>query len=205
MSSLFKKIFSQKLKGSSPQKPPGKPARGKYMPDVKSPADERFTKHFILNGGKFLYCVDMEEVQESFDNILLENDWYESNVFCIDDKLAQRFDSYNLNYGREKDSAFFFSTCENLVADDGSLLISSNQIKEKKLKELPQDFVIFATTSQIVNNIGEGLRGIKSKHTKVIPTNITTIKNFEPKDVSKDFMSYGSSAKNLYLLLLEDL
>lgn len=205
MSSLFKKIFSQKLKGNSPQKPPGKPARGKYMPDVKSPADERFTKHFILNGGKFLYCVDMNEVQESFDNILMENDWYESDVFCIDEKLMTRFNEYNLNYGKNAEASFFFSTCENLVADDGSLLISSNQIKEKKLKELPQDFVIFATTSQIVNNIGEGLRGIKSKNTKTIPTNITTIKNFEPKEVSKDFMSYGSSAKNLYLLLLEDL
>ena len=75
----------------------------------------------------------------------------------------------------------------------------------KELKELPQNFVIFATTSQIVNNIGEGLRGIKKKHTGQIPTNITTIKNFEPKEGAKDFMSYGSSAKNLYLLLLEDL
>ena len=76
---------------------------------------------------------------------------------------------------------------------------------KKKLKELPQNFVIFATTSQIVNNIGEGLRGIKKKNTGQIPTNITTIKNFEPKEGTKDFMSYGSSAKNLYLLLLEDL
>lgn len=205
MSNLFKKIFSKKLKPDSQQKAPGKMDRGKYMPEVKSPADERFTKHFILNGGKFLYCVDMNEVQESFDNIMLENDWYENDVFCIDDKLAARFEGYNLNFGRNQDADFFFSTCENLVADDGSLLICSNQIKEKKLKELPQDFVIFATTSQIVDNIGEGLRGIKSKNTKSIPTNITTIKNFEPKEISKDFMSYGSSAKNLYLLLLEDL
>ena len=79
------------------------------------------------------------------------------------------------------------------------------KIKEKKLKELPQNLVIFATTSQIVNSIGEGLRGIKKKNTGQIPTNITTIKNFEPKEGVKDFMSYGSSAKNLYLLLLEDL
>ncbi len=205
MSNLFKKIFSQKLNPDSQQKSLGKPERGKYMPDVKSPVDERFTKHFILNGGKFLYCVNMNEVQESFDNILLENDWYENEVFCIDDNLAALFKGYNLNFGRNQDADFFLSTCENLVADDGSLLICSNQIKEKKLKELPQDFVIFATTSQIVNNIGEGLRGIKWKNTKSIPTNITTIKNFEPKEISKDFMSYGSSAKNLYLLLLEDL
>ncbi|MGB3776394.1 MAG: lactate utilization protein B/C, partial [Leeuwenhoekiella sp.] len=117
MSNLFKKIFSQKLKTDSLKRPSGKPARGKYMPDVKSPADERFTKHFILNGGKFLYCVDMNEVQESFDNILLENDWYENDVYCIDENHTSRFKGYNINYGKSQGAAFLFSTCENLVAD----------------------------------------------------------------------------------------
>lgn len=203
--SLFKKLFSQKSPSDSDKPGSPKDQRGKYMPDIKQPADERFTKHFILNGGKFLYCLNMEEVHESFDNILLENDWYEQSVYCMDDKLKTLFSGYNLSFCRDQEAPFLLSTCENLIADDGSLLISSNQIKEKKLKELPQSFVIFATTSQIVNNIGEGLRGIKKKNTGQIPTNITTIKNFEPKEGPKDFMSYGSSAKNLYLLLLEDL
>ena len=59
------------------------------------------------------------------------------------------------------------------------LLISSNQIAEKKLGELPNNFIVFATTSQIVGSIGEGLRGIKHKNKKNIPTNITTIKHFK--------------------------
>ena len=203
--SLFKKLFNQKDKSESQGYTAHGEPRGKYMPDLKAPADERFTKNFILNGGKFLYCSDMNEVQESFDNILMENDWYEGSVFCENTKLADRFGGYNLDFGTRQDASFFLSTCENLVADNGSLLISSNQIKERKLKELPQDFVIFATTSQIINNIGEGLQGIKKKNKGKIPTNITTIKNFEPTEGAKDFMSYGSSAKNLYLLLLEDL
>lgn len=203
--SLFKKLFNQKNKSEHPGNAAQREQQGKYMPDLKSPADERFTKNFILNGGKFLYCSTMDDVQESFDNILLENDWYEHAVFCENKLLIDRFNGYNLNFGVHPDAAFFLSTCENLVADNGSLLISSNQIKERKLKELPQDFVIFATTSQIINNIGEGLQGIKAKNRGRIPTNITTIKNFEPTEGTKDFMSYGSSAKNLYLLLLEDL
>ncbi|MDB2464072.1 lactate utilization protein B/C, partial [Flavobacteriaceae bacterium] len=50
----------------------------------------------------------------------------------------------------------------------------------------------------------EGLHLIKSRSNKSIPTNITTIQDFETSD-EKDFMSYGSSTKNLYLLLMEDL
>ena len=43
-----------------------------------------------------------------------------------------------------------------------------------------------------------------AKYEKDYPTNITTIKYFE-KVKEDDFLHYGSSAKNLYLLLLEDL
>jgi hypothetical protein len=56
----------------------------------------------------------------------------------------------------------------------------------------------------LVENIGEGLRQIKDRNKNQIPTNITTIQDFETQK-EKDFMSYGSTTKNLYLLLLEDL
>ena len=88
------------------------------------------------------------------------------------------------------------------LRDFGTFFIK--QIAEKKLTELPVNFVVFATTSQIVENIGEGLRRIKTMNKERIPTNITTIKHFKSSD-EKDFLSYGSSSKNLYLLLLEDL
>ena len=36
-----------------------------------------------------------------------------------------------------------------------------------------------------------------------IPTNITTIKNFNLEEKSDDFLSYGTASKNLYLIMLE--
>lgn len=203
--SLFRKIFKSSSKSDDPSNNKENEVRSKYMPEIDTPADERFTKNFIINGGRFLYALNMDEVHDNFDNILLENDWYEKDVFCMDDGLKQTFDNYNLKFGTQKESVFFLATCESLVANDGSLLICSNQLKELKLHDLPQNIVIYGTTSQIVNNIGEGLRLIKNRNSGNIPTNITTIKNFESKDDSKDFMTYGSSTKNLYLLLLEDL
>ena len=38
-----------------------------------------------------------------------------------------------------EDADFLFTTCESLIASDGSILISSNQIAEKKLIELHQN------------------------------------------------------------------
>ena len=199
--SLFKRLFN--LKGNS-EKIKKTSEHGKYFPEDKLPIDEKFTYNFNKNGGKFLYCENNEEIMEAFDNILIENDWYEKDVFCFNELLVQKFDGFNLNFVTSSKASFFLSTCESLVADNGAILLSSNQIKEKKLDELPSNFVIFATTSQLVETISEGLRIIKNQSNKHIPSNITTIQDFETEK-EKDFMSYGSITKNLYLLLLEDL
>ena len=199
--SLFKRLLQNKSKSEIKK---NNPDHSKYFPEAKLPIDEKFTYNFTKNGGKFIYCEDLDEVNEAFDNILLENDWYEKEVFCFDEKLISKFSGYNLTFSTKSRATFFLSRCESLVSNNGSILLSSNQIKEKKLDELPFNCVIFATTSQLVENISEGLRIIKSKSKSQIPTNITTIQDFE-SDKEKDFMSYGSSTKNLYLLLLEDL
>ncbi len=201
--SLFRKIFGFKSGPSEEELKANN--RGKYMPEIKLPIDERFTINFKANGGKFLYCEDLNEVFQNLQHIIEENIWEEKKALLLDDSLKDKFKNSNLKEtSKISDSTFFVTTCENLIANDGSLLISSNQIYEKKLPELPVNFIVFATTSQIVENIGEGLRGIKTKNREKIPTNITTIKHFKSND-DKDFLSYGSSAKNLYLLLLEDL
>lgn len=198
---LFKRLLKSNAKSESTSK---KSDQSKYFPEEKLPIDEKFTYNFNKNGGKFLYCENWKEIEEAFDNILIENDWYEKDVFCINDHLISKFDGYNLEFTTKSTAAFFLTTCESLVANNGSILLSSNQIKEKKLHELPPNLVIFATTSQLVENISEGLRIIKNQNKRYIPSNITTIQDFENKK-EKDFMSYGSSTKNLYLLLLEDL
>ncbi|AUS05810.1 LUD domain-containing protein [Pseudotamlana carrageenivorans] len=201
--SLFKKIFGSKSK--KPDEEITSDDRGKYMPEVKLPIDERFTINFKANGGKFLYCDDLNEVYQNLNLIISENEWQEEQVLLLDSELGNKFKSLKLKATKKLNQApFFLTTCENLIANDGSILISSKQIFEKKLLELPFNFIVFATTSQLVETIGEGLKGIKSKNSKQIPTNITTIKHFKSGE-DNNFLSYGSSAKNLYLLLLEDL
>ena len=201
--SLFRKIFGLKPDNTTDDIKSGE--RGRYMPEIKLPIDEKFTINFKGNGGKFLYCENLNEVFDNLQSIIEENSWDDKKTLILDQNIENKFKKTNLKPTNSiNDSTLFLTTCENLIANDGSLLISSKQIFEKKLQELPTNFIVFATTSQIVENIGEGLRGIKSKNRQKIPTNITTIKDFKSND-EKDFLSYGSSAKNLYLLLLEDL
>ena len=198
---IFKKIFGNQDVADNQE---NNVEKSQYAPDINTPVDELFTINFKNNGGKFIYCSNMEEAHENFENILEENDWFESEVLCNETKLFSLLEENKLEYKNITAPKFFFASCENLLADEGSVLFSSNQIKHKKPNELPDNIVILATTSQILETKSDGLRAIKKKYDKDYPTNITAIKYFE-KVQEEDFLTYGSSAKNLYLLLLEDL
>ena len=200
--SIFKNFFRSKSNKESEET--RNENTSKYMPKIKLPIDESFTINFKSNVGKFLYCENLEEVFENVNHIFEENNWEDKPGYFYDKNLEARFKNLNLKKSALNEATYFFTTCENLIANDGSLLISSHQIAEKKLAEFPNNFIVFATTSQLVYTIGEGLRQIKNKNTEKIPTNITTIKHFKDLD-EKDFLTYGSASKNLYLLLLEDL
>lgn len=198
--SLFRKIFGSSNDTSSEEN------ESNFNPtsDTTLPVDELFTFNFKKNGGKFLYCENIAEVKEHFENILEENDWFESEVTCFEPQLFSMLEENKLQYIKPANPKFLLASCENLIADEGSVLFSSNQIKQNKPNELPANIVILATTSQILESKSDGLRAIKMKYEKNFPTNITTIKYFE-KAKEEDFLQYGSAAKNIYLLLLEDL
>ncbi len=200
---IFNALFKKKIKTQENAKE--EEEQGKFMPEPEIPVDEKFILNFKKNGGKFLYCIDEEEVKENFYHILKENNW-QKNVYCSNKELKNIFKDFNLNFSTDSNSSFGLFSCEFLIANTGSLLFSSNQIGEKKLSQFPQDFIVLAKTSQLVETPGDGLRiiNIRKEH---IPTNITTLKNFNEKDTDKEghFMNYGSVSKNLYLLLLEDL
>ncbi|MFL2607500.1 MAG: LUD domain-containing protein, partial [Flavobacteriaceae bacterium] len=154
------------------------------------------------NGGKFLYCENLDEVKENFDLILSENNWSEKDVLLIKDNLKKKYGINKSFCSDTKNAKCFVTNCENLIASDGSILISSNQIHEKKLIEFPNNLIILSHTKKLRNNISEGLAEIKSRSDN-IPSNITTIKNFNLEDNGNDFLSYGTASKNLYLIMLE--
>jgi L-lactate utilization protein LutC len=201
---LFDKLFGGGKKKVSKETVE---TRGMHMPDLNIPVDEKFTIHFKKNGGKFIYCDSFDEVSEALRNIIEENHWEELSFFVMNPRLEEKFSKANLRFtNKANDSEIFFTTCEHLVAQNGSILVCSNQLKEKKLNEVPDNVIVFATTSQLVDTIGEGLKTIKKKYRQGIPANITTIKHFQStEENANDFLTYGSSTKHLYLLLMEDL
>jgi len=182
-----------------------KPEKSKYMPAEKPPADDLFMNNFIKNGGKFIYCEDKNELFDNFNLILDEQNWNGETIYSHDvERDKAFFKDLNLEFSKDKEQNILIADCEYLIAADGSVLVCSKQVGEGKLSDLPHNFIIYAKTSQIIPTISESLQLIKKKYSNNIPTSITSLKTFKEKE-DVDFLSYGSTQKNLYLLLLEDL
>ncbi len=172
---------------------------------VELSLDDSFVHHFINKGGKFLYSTKIEEVALNLDNILRENNW--QHIICNDIDLLTLTKKIDVKVENNyKQKLPIFITCEHLISNSGEILLSSNQIGSNKLPSLSENFIVYATTSQLVKSIGEGLSGIKINFRGNIPTNICSIKNYTLTNSEDNFLSYGNSnSKNLYLLLFEDL
>lgn len=173
--------------------------------DVFLSLDDSFVHHFIEKGGKFLYSITMDEVINNLSQILKENLW--SEITCLDNDLVGLLKKTTAKIDTKfKKETPIFTTCEHLISDNGDILFSSNQLNSNKLAELSDNFIVYATTSQLVKNTGQGLTGIKTNFKGNIPTNISAIKNYCIKKSDDNFLNYGNSnSKNLYLLLFEDL
>ena len=171
--------------------------------EVSLSLDDLFVHNFLSKGGKFLYCSNKEEVISNLKSILVENRWEQLQL--LDPSLLKYVDK-ETKTSETNQALPVFTSCEHLIADKGDILLSSNQLKSKKITEFSENFIIYASTSQIVNDTGQGLTGIKTSCKQNLPTNISAIKNYTLKKNDDNFLNYGNSnSKNLYLLLFEDL
>ena len=198
--SFFNKFLKNIIKISQKEE-----AETKDLQEDELSIDEQFVKKFIHKGGKFLYCSDVEELERNLVQVLQENEW--NNVIAFDENLKELLTKIkSAKTNKIIPSLPFITYCECLIANDGSIMFSSKQLKDKKLKDLPLNFIVCAKTSQLVTDSRDGISGIRNRSEKNSPTIISSIKDFIINKTETDFMSYGNTnSKTLYLLLLEDL
>lgn len=158
--------------------------------------DYKFAQLFTHSGGIFNYCGDEAEALNVLKQILKIEEI--SSVFCWDGDLKNFLDVLNVAHTddlqTENNAAFI--TCEHLVAYDGRVVLSHNNIKHYNSARLPEKVIMMANVSQIVNNLSESMEIIRRRGPV---KNLTSISGSQSK--------LGTPQPNntkLFLLLLED-
>ena len=194
---LWNKLFGSKKNSPDPE------VNSPYLPEKKNDVEIIFAEKFTQKGGKFIYSEDVKSTDEFFKLIMEENNWNSQDILCFDPQLIQRFGlESSEDPVKPQNFKALLIGCEYLIANKGTVLICHHQLKDHKLEALPDFFIVFSGLDNFVNDVSEGMSQLKNKYADQLPTNITTL-NVKNSKEENDFLSYGNSAKNLYLVLQE--
>ncbi|KFF14039.1 hypothetical protein IW15_00890 [Chryseobacterium soli] len=191
---LFKKIVS---KLTNQPEEDDKQSMEKLGDSLKNAdLDYKFAQLFTHSGGFFNYCADEAEALQTLNQIVKIEDI--QNIFCWDKELQSFLNVVKKPYTSEmeysNDAAFI--TCEYLIAYDGRIMLSHNNILHYHSSKLPNKIIVMANVSQIVNNLNDAMGKIKRNG---------NIKNLTSISGGKSNMDTSSTTNTkLFLLLLED-
>ena len=192
--SLFKKIVGKILNQPEDDENQDLVKLGDQLKNAD--LDYKFAQLFTHSGGFFNYCGDEAEALQTLNHILKIEDI--KSVFCWDHDLKNFLDVVKVPYTTElelfNDCAFI--TCEYLIAYDGRIMLSHNNILHYHSSRLPQKIIIMANVSQIVTNLNDAMGNIKRKG------NIKNLTSISGNQSKLDNPSQNNT--KLFLLLLED-
>ena len=173
-------------------------------PDVTKLADQlrdadldyKFAQLFTHSGGFFYYCADESEALQTLNQIIKIEQI--NDVFCWDQDLRNFLDVIKCKYSPEltEDNDAAFITCEYLIAFDGRIMLSHNNILHYHSSRLPSKIIIMANVSQIASNLNEAMMKVKRAGNL---KNLTSISGSQSK-----LDTPNKDNTKLFLLLLED-
>lgn len=162
-----------------------------------------FAKNFTSSGGRFTFIDEKNSTNEIFQKIIEENQWNSDNVCSLDSNLSKNLEIRLIRKIDNDNVKALVTECEFLLSNTGRILICNKQIKSNRIENLPPVVIILAKSNQFVSDVSEGMTKLKKKYITNFPTNITTI-NVKNKLNEDNFLTYGNSAKDIYLILSDD-
>ncbi len=192
--SLFKKIVGKIINQPDEQSDKDLVKLGDSLKNAD--LDYKFAQLFTHSGGFFNYCADEAEALQTLNQIIkIENI---NSVFCWDSDLKNFLNVISISHtdALELTNNAAFITCEYLIAYDGRIMLSHNNILHYHSSRLPEKIIIIANVSQIVSNLNDAMGNIKRKGNV---KNLTSISGNQSK-----LDSPTQNNSKLFLLLLED-
>jgi L-lactate dehydrogenase complex protein LldG len=147
------------------------------QPLFNAPAEEPevvFAEQFNALGGRFIFCVNRQELAFQFNSLIKKSDW--QRVYCIDDKIKELVGSSAEERFTDQDLAgcdVSVTGCEYLVARTGSIVMSAAQSSGRTTSVYAPVHICIAFTSQLVNDVKDALLLLKEKYNDKLPSLIT--------------------------------
>jgi L-lactate dehydrogenase complex protein LldG len=165
-----------------------------------------FAETFILNKGEFFFCESRADFLAHLSLFMQKKGLRE--IYVWENELMHLLTEAEVPF-RTDDSRFLnaeagVTLCEALVARTGSIIVSSKQTAGRRLGIYPPVHIVVAYTSQLVNDIKDGLQLVQDKYGDRLPSMISMISGpSRTADIEKTLVLGAHGPKELILFLVE--
>jgi L-lactate dehydrogenase complex protein LldG len=167
-----------------------------------------FAESFIRSKGEFFFCEDLAEFESSMNLLVRSRDF--KNIYSWEKELEPLLTKSKICFKKDDEDFLHvhvgITTCEYLVARTGSLIVTSKSASGRRLGIYPPVHIVIAYTSQIVEDIKDGLAGIKLKYKEArLPSMIGLVTGpSRTSDIEKTLVMGAHGPKELILFLIDD-
>jgi len=196
----------QALATDTPMPFPQREVAEPVVPALKQEIEVEFAEHFTALDGKFIYCINRQELAFQLGSLIRKMDW--EKVYCVEEKLRPMIDPivgdrlFNEDLGRSDVS---ITGCDCLVARTGSIVLSAAQTGGRTASVYAPIHVCVAYTSQLVYDVGDAFQRIKSEHGEAFPSLVSFATGpSRTADIEKTLVVGVHGPKEVYLFLVED-
>jgi L-lactate dehydrogenase complex protein LldG len=172
---------------------------------LKQEIEVEFAERFTSLEGKFIYCINRQELAFQLGSLIRKMDW--EKVYCVEEKLQDLIIPvigdrlYNEDLSRADVS---ITGCESLVARTGSIVLSSAQTEGRTASVYAPIHVCIAFTSQVVYDIGDAFQRIRQESGDRFPSVVSFATGpSRTADIEKTLVVGVHGPKAVYLLLVE--
>jgi len=165
-----------------------------------------FAEQFAAISGQFVFCDDEVQFIENLLELAEERKW--RKIYCWEPPLQDiltRFDYPFFETDKDFEQAEVGLTlCEALIARNGSILLSNANMAGRRLSIYPPVHIVLAYSSQMVLDLKDGFKLIKSKYGNDLPSMISNVTGpSRTADIEKTLVLGAHGPKELFVFLLD--
>lgn len=203
---ILKKI-RQALSHSTPVPFPQSEGNNSVYTPAQQELEVEFAEKFTNLLGKFIYCVNEQEMVAQLNTLVKYNDW--KNIFCREDAMKNVLQKNTINYLSESDlnnCDVSITGCELLIARTGSIVMSAAQQSGRTVSVYAPIHICIAYTNQLVYDIKDGLLILKEKYKNNLPSLITFATGpSRTADIEKTLVVGVHGPKEVYVFLVDNI
>lgn len=194
--------------GAAPMPPKPDFTAPVHPPLNSSDAVVAFAESFQRVGGEFYYCESLPHLAEQIAGFRQRQQVgppivWEPAMQALLREAGVAFRADETEFIENADLGL--TSCEALVARTGSVLVSAATASGRRLSIYPDQHLVLARPSQVVAEIGEGLRVIQARYGTQMPSMVSlTTGPSRTADIEKTLVLGAHGPRRLALFLLEE-